>query len=109
MRILSTIIEITTCSMPDVGQDLAMRNTVAAQAVGDKAPRLVLQPVQKSLEKALGCGGISAILYENIEHDPMLVHCSPEGAVAKSGSSHGASRSGGEVMEVGVQVATLRR
>jgi hypothetical protein len=38
MRILSTIVEIATRSVPDVGQDFTMRNTVAAQAVGDNAP-----------------------------------------------------------------------
>jgi hypothetical protein len=78
MRILSTIIDITTCSVPDIGQDLAMRNTVTAQAVSGKAPRLVLQPVQKSLEEALGRGGIPAMLHEDIEHNPVLVHCPPE-------------------------------
>jgi hypothetical protein len=78
MRILSTIVEIATRSVPDVGQDFTMRNTVAAQAVGDNAPRLVLQPVQKSLEEALSRGGIPAILHEDIEHDPVLVYCPPE-------------------------------
>src|SRR4051812_39373336 len=33
MRILSTIIKIPACSVPHIGQDLAMRNSVAAQAV----------------------------------------------------------------------------
>ena len=55
-----------------------MRGTVAAQAVGDEAARLVPQPVQQSLEKALCGGGIPAILHEDIEHDPVLVHRPPE-------------------------------
>jgi hypothetical protein len=78
MRILSTIIQIPARSVPDIGQDLTMRGTVAAQAVGDEAARLVLQPVQQSLEKALCGGGIPAILHEDIEHDPVLVHRPPE-------------------------------
>jgi hypothetical protein len=78
MRILSTIIKVATCSMPDVGQDLAMRNSVAAQAVSDEALRLVLEPVQKSLEETLGRSCIPPILHEDIKHDPMLVHRPPE-------------------------------
>jgi hypothetical protein len=78
MRILGTIIEIAARSVPDIGHHLAMRNTVAAQTVGDEAPRLVLQPVQKALEEALGRCRIPAILHEDIEHDPVLIHSPPE-------------------------------
>ncbi len=78
MRILGTIIEITACPVAGIGHDLPMRNTVTAQAVGDEAPRLVLQPLQKALEEALRRGRIPAILHEDVEHDPVLIHRPPE-------------------------------
>jgi hypothetical protein len=78
MRILGSVIQISARSVPDIGQDFAMRHTVAAQAISDEAPRLVFQPVQQSLEKALEPRGVPAVLHEDIEYDPVLVHRPPE-------------------------------
>src|SRR5438270_4723144 len=78
MRILSTIIQIAARSVPDIGQDLTMRGTVTAQPVGNEAARLVLQPVQKSLEKPLRRRCIPSALHQDIQHDPVLVHCAPQ-------------------------------
>ena len=39
--------------MPDIGQNGTLSYTVAAQAVGDEAPWLVFQSMQKSLEEPL--------------------------------------------------------
>src|SRR4051812_25173348 len=64
--------------MPDIGQDLAMRDTVAAQAVGDEAPGFVLQPVQQSLEEALRRRSVPSALDQNVEHNAMLVDSTPE-------------------------------
>jgi hypothetical protein len=38
---------------------------------------LRLQPAQKPLEEALGRRRIPAILHEDVEHDPVLIHSSP--------------------------------
>jgi hypothetical protein len=62
MRILGTVIQISTRSVPDIGQDFAMRHAVTAQAISDQAPRFVFQPVQQTLEKAFGRSGIPAVL-----------------------------------------------
>ena len=78
MRILSTVIQISARSVADIGQDLAMRDTVTAQAVGDEPPRLVLQPVQQSLEEPLRRRCIASALHQNIQHDPVLVHRTPQ-------------------------------
>jgi hypothetical protein len=64
MRILSTIIQIPAYAVPDIGQDLSVRGTVAAQTVGDEAARLVLQPVQQSLEEPLRRRCIPSALHE---------------------------------------------
>jgi len=78
MRIFSTIIEIAVRSVADIGHHLAMRNTVAAQTVGNGAPRLVLQPLQKPHEEALGRFCVPAILHEDVEHGPVLIDSPPE-------------------------------
>jgi hypothetical protein len=64
--------------MAQFGQDLASRNTVAAPAIGDDAPWLVFEAGQQALEDMLGCSGISARLYRDVEHHTVLVHGSPE-------------------------------
>ena len=55
-----------------------MRHAITAQAISDQAPRFVFQPVQQTLEEALGRRGTPAVLHEDVEHDPVLVHCPPE-------------------------------
>ena len=78
MRILSTIVQIPARAVTDIGQDLTMRGTVAAQAIGDEAARLVLQPVQQSFEKPLRRRCIPPTLHQNVQHNPVLVHCAPQ-------------------------------
>ena len=64
--------------MPDIGQNGAVSNAVAAQAVGDEASRLVAQPAQQSLEEALGSRPTPPALHKDVQHHPVLVHCAPE-------------------------------
>ena len=52
--------------------------SVAAQAVGDQATRLVLEASQQPLEEALGGFAIAAALDQDVEHHAMLVDCAPE-------------------------------
>ena len=55
-----------------------MRNAVAAEAVGDEALWLVLQPGEQALEEALGGRGVPSILNQDVEHHPMPVDGTPE-------------------------------
>ncbi len=55
-----------------------MRNPVAPQAVGDQAPGLILETGKQPLEETLGGGGVPPILDQDVEHDPLLIHRSPE-------------------------------
>jgi hypothetical protein len=41
MRILSAIVQVAACPMTHIGQYRSLSNAIAAQAIGDKAPRLV--------------------------------------------------------------------
>jgi hypothetical protein len=78
VRILSAVVQVATGPVLHVWQDFAVRNAVAAQAVGDKAPWLILQPSQQALEKAFGGRGVPVMLDQDVEHDAVLVHRAPE-------------------------------
>lgn len=43
-----------------------MRDSVAAQAVGNEAPRFVLLPLRQSLEEALGCRPVPLVLRQDV-------------------------------------------
>jgi hypothetical protein len=64
--------------MPNLRQDLAFRHSIASQAIGDQAPRLVLQPVEQALEEAFGCSGVPVIPHEDVEHNAVLVDGTPK-------------------------------
>ena len=68
MRILGTIVQVPARQMTHIGQHRSPSDTVAAQAIGDDALRLVLQTSEQSLEEPLRRGGISAVLDEDVEH-----------------------------------------
>ena len=56
MWVFSPVVEVAAPAVLDVGQDLALRNALAPEAVRDDAPWLVLQPAEQPPEEALGCG-----------------------------------------------------
>ena len=64
--------------MPHLGHHFAVRNSVAAQSVGDEAPRLELEAGQQPFEEAFGGCGVAAALHQDVEHDAALVHRAPE-------------------------------
>ena len=64
--------------MPDIREDRSLSDAIAAQAIGDEASRLVLQPMQQALEETLRGGAVSAVLHENVLHDAMLVNSAPQ-------------------------------
>src|SRR5438874_2632228 len=78
MRVLSPVVEITALPVSDLRQDLALRHSVAPEAVGDQAPWFILQSPQQALEEALGSSGVPAILHEDVEHDTVLINRTPE-------------------------------
>lgn len=55
-----------------------MGHSVAAQAVCEETPRLVLPPAQKSLEEVQRCRHVASILHEDVQHHPVLVRRTPE-------------------------------
>ena len=55
-----------------------MRNAVAAQAVGDEALWLVLQPSEQAPEEAFGGRGIPPVLNQDVEHHTVRVDRAPE-------------------------------
>jgi hypothetical protein len=57
-----------------LGQDLSLRDAVAAEPIGHDAPRPVLEAGQQALEEAFGRRGIAALLHEDVEYDTVLAH-----------------------------------
>jgi hypothetical protein len=78
MRILGPIIQIPALPVLDAGEQLTLSDTVAPQLVGHDYPWHVLQTPKKSPKEALRRVGIAAGLNENIEHDTILIHGTPE-------------------------------
>jgi len=64
--------------MPDIGQNGTLSSTVAAQTVGDEAPRLVFQSMQKALEEALGSRPVPSVLHQDVQYDAVLINGPPE-------------------------------
>jgi hypothetical protein len=77
VRILGTIVEISARAMADAGQDGAPSHAVAAQAVGNEVPRLILQSAQQTLEEAPRRRTIPPLLHQNVEYDAVLIHSAP--------------------------------
>ena len=78
MRVLSPVVQVSAGPVPCLGRDLAVRDTVTAKAIGDDAAGLELDTSQQALEEALRCRGVPPLLHQDVEHDPVLVHCAPE-------------------------------
>ena len=66
VRTLSQAVEEAALPVLDVGHDVAVGDTVAAQAIGDDAPWLVLQPAEQLPEQTLGCGCVPAVLHHYV-------------------------------------------
>src|SRR5215210_4157687 len=78
MRVFRSVVQVSAGSMPHLGQNLALRHSVALQPIGHDAPGLVLQTSEQALEEPLCRGGVPAVLDEDVEHNTVLVHRAPE-------------------------------
>jgi hypothetical protein len=78
MRIFGPIVQIPARAMPNIGQDRSLSDATAAQAAGDEAPRLALQPMQRVFEEALGSGAIPTALQQNVQYDAVPIHRTPQ-------------------------------
>jgi hypothetical protein len=78
MRVLSTIVEVATLSVLDIGQQMTLRHPIASQLVGDDHSRHILQALQQTPEEPLGSFPITSLLDQNIEDDTVLIHGTPK-------------------------------
>jgi hypothetical protein len=76
--LVEDIRQVPAGPMPHVRQDLALRDAIAPEAVGDDTPPLELQAGQQPPEEAPGRRGAPPVLHQDVEHDPVLVHRTPE-------------------------------
>jgi hypothetical protein len=78
MAVLRTIIQAPVLAVFDTWHDFALGSPIAGQIVGDHHARSLALLLQQFPQQALGRFGIAAALSQDLEHDPMLVHCAPE-------------------------------
>src|SRR5919112_1649624 len=64
--------------MLDTRHDLSFGRAVAGEFVGDHHARCNALLLEQLAQQPLGCLGIAAALNQDVEHNPMLVHRSPE-------------------------------
>jgi hypothetical protein len=78
MGALRPIVQIAVLAMVDARQDLPFRRAVAFQLISDDAPRHIPASFEElSKEPLLSCF-VSAALYQDVEHVPLLIHRAPE-------------------------------
>jgi len=65
-------------SVLDTGKQVAMCNAVAPQLIGHDHPRHILQTFKELPEEAFGGSGIAPVLNEDVEHNAILIHGTPE-------------------------------
>jgi hypothetical protein len=78
MRILSPVVEIAALPVLDIRQKRALGHTVAFQFIGYDHARHILQALQQSFEEALGRFAITPSLNQDVEHDAILIHRTPQ-------------------------------
>jgi hypothetical protein len=78
MGILRPIVQISTLPVLDAGKQVTLGHALAPQLVGHDDPRHLLQTFQQASEEALRDFGIAAFLKEDVEHDAILVHGTPQ-------------------------------
>ena len=64
--------------MLNLGKQLALSHTVASQFIGHDHARNILKAFKQSSEETFGCFGITPRLNEDVEHDTVLIHGTPQ-------------------------------
>jgi hypothetical protein len=78
MGVLRMVVEVAVLTMLHTREDLPLRGAVALQFIGDEDTRYVLAPLEELAEKLLGGVLIPPPLYQNVEHDAVLIHGPPQ-------------------------------
>lgn len=78
MRVLSSIVQVAALPVLDIGQKFVLRHAVAPQLVGYEDARHILQTLQEPLKEAPCRPAITALLDQDVEHDPVLIDGAPE-------------------------------
>ena len=64
--------------MLNLGKQLALSHTVASQFIGHDHARHILKAFKQSSEETFGRSGIPSWLNEDVEHDTVLIHGTPQ-------------------------------
>jgi hypothetical protein len=78
VRVLRSIVQIFRPAMLHRRHELAVRDPIATQPVGDDDPRHVLQALEEFAEELFGGHRVSAWLDQDVEHIAVLVDRTPQ-------------------------------
>src|SRR5262249_9940535 len=78
VRILGSVIEPLVLAMLNGGHELSLRRAVAGELIGDHDPGWPHLPLQQLAQQPLGGVLVASALDQDVEHDPGLVHGSPQ-------------------------------
>jgi len=78
MRDFRSVVSPVVLAVAEAGQELSAGSAIAAQPIGHNETGNVAQAFQQLAKKACGRTLIPVLLYENIKHVTILVHCPPE-------------------------------
>jgi hypothetical protein len=78
MRVLCSVVQVAALSMLDVREQFTLCHAVALQLVCDQDPRRILEAFQETLDEALRRSAIATTLYQDVQHDAVLVDGAPE-------------------------------
>jgi hypothetical protein len=84
--ILGPVVQISAFPVFNIGKQLMLRHTVAAQPVSDENAGHILQALRQAPDETLCCFGIAVALHQDIEYDPILVNGAPQESAARPGS-----------------------
>jgi hypothetical protein len=78
VTVLHPVVQILRLPVLDAGHGLAVGRAVGAEPVGDDHPRDRTGVFQQAAEESAGRGGVAPVLYEDVEHRPVLVDSAPQ-------------------------------
>src|SRR3954469_18172986 len=78
VRILGSVIQALVLPVFEVGRDLLLRGSIAGQLVGDQNARRPALPLQQLAQEPFSGPFVPPALYENVEHDAVLVDRAPQ-------------------------------
>ena len=89
VRGLRPLVQPLVLSVLDRGHHSALSRSIARQLVGHHDTRRLALPFEQLAQQALGGLRVAAVLHEDVQHPPGLVHGTPQPVLHASDRQHG--------------------